>query len=289
MSLFDNRGKGSEAEEQIVNLLLNNKFPHSVIIECEDKEKAAGIVEDICKFLFCVDNKDKPCGVCSACNKVCLNSHPDICSISGTGALRSIHIDDIRKIREDSYILPNEAKSKVYIINDADQMSVQAQNAFLKVLEEPPENVIFILVCKSSLTILDTIKSRCQRFLLNSCELGTSDEGVIELTRKIVGSIISSDKFELLSLTSNFVKNKNMFVSVIDELGIVIKESISVSFNAGVDLKYPDEAQKLSMNLTKSNLLHLGEKINKIKLMLEQNANYNLLLTAFCIDIRKYA
>lgn len=286
MKLFDGIEKDNSINK-LMDLISNNKFPHSIILECKNQEKSSRVAADICKYFVCVSDKDKPCRVCNECIKVDKGIHPDVFVTGGSGNLRSIHIETIRYIREDAYIMPNEASKKIYIINDANEMSLQAQNAFLKILEEPPHNVIFILTCKDSANILGTIKSRCQNFLLDSIVNAACDSEVIELSKNIALSIMDSDRFKALSYTAGFIKNKGLFIAVLNELNFILTDALYLSFDVNIKQRYGDQSNKLALNLTKDDLMQLINKVQNFKTMLDQNVNYNLLITAFCIDITK--
>lgn len=102
----------------------------------------------------------RPCGVCRHCVKVEKNIHPDILLFEGEGRARSFHIETVREIRSKAFVYPNEGGVKVFILRNVQDMSVQAQNALLKILEEPPPAVIFILTCENKSVMLETILSR---------------------------------------------------------------------------------------------------------------------------------
>ena len=112
------------------------------------------------------DVSRRPCGVCRDCQKVRRGIHPDVISVvrltDDKGRLkREIYVDQIRDVVADAVVMPNEAERKVYIIRDADTMNAAAQNALLKVLEEPPRFVSFILIAASPAPLLETLRSRC--------------------------------------------------------------------------------------------------------------------------------
>lgn len=100
-----------------------------------------------------------PCRVCSACRKVMEDKCPDIRLIGREGKA-SIGVDAVRFLRQDVLIPPNELDTKIYIIEDAEAMTVQAQNALLLTLEEPPSYVLFLLLCRGADALLETIRSR---------------------------------------------------------------------------------------------------------------------------------
>lgn len=101
-----------------------------------------------------------PCGSCPSCQKILSGKSPDINIVGLEDERVTMGVDSIRRLKEDIYIAPNDLSVKVYIIEDCDAMTEQAQNAFLLSLEEPPEYVVFFLLCESSMNLLETIRSR---------------------------------------------------------------------------------------------------------------------------------
>lgn len=101
-----------------------------------------------------------PCYECDSCKKILGNISADVTFVSREEDKATLGIDPIRFIKEDVAFFPNDGDYKIYIIEDAHTMTLQAQNAFLLTLEEPPSYAIFILLCEHTETILETIKSR---------------------------------------------------------------------------------------------------------------------------------
>lgn len=100
-----------------------------------------------------------PCLECPACRKVLEGKCPDV-RIIGRDGKASIGVEAVRFLRQDVLISPNDLDTKIYIIEDADTMTVQAQNALLLTLEEPPPYVLFLLLCDGADNLLETIRSR---------------------------------------------------------------------------------------------------------------------------------
>ena len=100
-----------------------------------------------------------PCGVCPVCGRIIKGISADLIVVSKEDKA-SIGVGKIRAIREDLYVTPNDSDKKVYVIEDADLMTAQAQNALLISLEEPPPFVTFFLLTENAEALLDTIKSR---------------------------------------------------------------------------------------------------------------------------------
>lgn len=105
------------------------------------------------------EGADRPCLACNICRKAMANTHPDIITVDDTEH-KTLPVKLIRETCSDLYIRPNEGKKKIYIIPRAQDMRVEAQNAFLKNLEEPPPYGVFILIADNPEKLLPTIRSR---------------------------------------------------------------------------------------------------------------------------------
>lgn len=108
---------------------------------------------------------EHPCMTCPACKKASGGIHPDVIYISGPEG-KPISVDQVRQLRADAHIRPNEARRKVYLLERADRMNPPAQNAMLKLLEEGPAYAAFLLLTENSGGLLTTIRSRCETLTL---------------------------------------------------------------------------------------------------------------------------
>lgn len=112
--------------------------------------------------LLCHNNENAPCSKCTSCIQAMSGNNPDInyMSLGDITSKKSIGADDIRFIISDAYTKPFAYKKKIYIISDGDALTPQAQNAMLKILEEPPLYVVFIICTENAESILPTVRSR---------------------------------------------------------------------------------------------------------------------------------
>ena len=108
-------------------------------------------------------------------HRIAAGSHPDV-RVIGRDGRATIGVDTIRELRSDAHIIPSESERKVYIIEDADTMTVEAQNAFLLSLEEPPPYVLYLLLCSDSKALLETIRSRAPSLRMCPCDDDTLSE-----------------------------------------------------------------------------------------------------------------
>ncbi len=113
------------------------------------------------------DSGGRPCGKCSPCKKIIAGIHPDFEIISGPEEGKPITVDQIRALRSDAYIRPNEGDRKIYLLEGADQMNASAQNAMLKLLEEGPGYAVFLLLAENGGGLLQTVRSRCEELVLS--------------------------------------------------------------------------------------------------------------------------
>ncbi|MGI6279001.1 MAG: hypothetical protein ACOYJS_00380 [Acutalibacteraceae bacterium] len=158
----------------VENALRERRLPHAVLIEGDIGTGRHTLADFLSTALVC-EGSQIPCGICDTCRLANAKNHPDIKVIAPEEGKKNIVISMIRQLKNDAYIKPHKANRKVFIIDFADTMNEQSQNAFLKVLEEPPADVFFILIAESKASFLDTIISRCIVFSLYP---PTADEGL---------------------------------------------------------------------------------------------------------------
>ena len=121
----------------------------------------------LCGAMLCAaSGGERPCGRCAPCRKVFSGVHPDVAVISGPGEGKPITVDQVRALRSDAYIRPNEGERKIYLLEQADRMNQSAQNAMLKLLEEGPAYAVFLLLAENGGGLLQTVRSRCEELAL---------------------------------------------------------------------------------------------------------------------------
>ena len=108
---------------------------------------------------------DKPCLCCNPCRKVMANTHPDLITVTDSEH-KNVAVKIVRQIREEMFIRPNEASKKIYLLPQ--DLGIEGQNALLKILEEPPEYGVFILLTDNPEKLLPTVRSRCTELNLQS-------------------------------------------------------------------------------------------------------------------------
>ena len=130
--------------------------------------------------LECKSEREPGCGVCPACRKVLAKQHPDVITVDDTEH-KNVAVDIVRQARSDVFIRPNEGRKKVYIIPRGQDLGAPSQNALLKILEEPPEYAVFLILTTSAERLLPTIRSRAVQLQLSPLSY---EQAIPELKRR---------------------------------------------------------------------------------------------------------
>ena len=143
----------------ISRLWTEKHFAHALLIEGAAGSGKRTLAKYAAARILCRGQGERPCFKCPACRKIAAGSHPDLIWTDGNEE-KIYSIDKLRDMRTDAFIAPNESEHKVYVLTEAQNIPPQNQNALLKILEEPPEHVCFILTSTSRGALLPTILSR---------------------------------------------------------------------------------------------------------------------------------
>lgn len=311
-----NAGVKYELSESMKKRLL----PHAILIEGAKGSGKRTLANIIAMYCVCSSEDDMPCGKCPDCIKAEKGIHPDIFTADGNNS-GELNIEAIRNIRTSAYIKPNEAKQKVYIMLNCDKMLSPAQNAFLKVLEEPPENVVFIMTAQSSASLLQTVRSRSRIYSLyppsvdeaaqylqmvypdrkyddlraaadeTAGNIGMALEildGKLEeasaLAWEIIKAIPLSTEYQLMLLLDQAVKDRAFAVRVLDALCENCMECLKASVGVtGVSKSAGDMAKKL----TRKRLMLLQEKLQNARGVLNINVNMSFYGIWLCSVLRQ--
>lgn len=300
-------------------------YPHALLIEGPLGSGRRTLARLIARAALCrdTDHAARPCGTCAACQKT---APPDLTEVGGEGS--PLSVDTIRRLREDAFLMPNESAYRVMILAEAQAMTPQAQNALLKILEEPPAHLLFILTCDTRTSLLETIRSRCvcltlspttweeaapvltarlpgveteelQRAhsLFGGC-IGQVIDGVgdgtfrqvLELTPRVAAAIIAPTEAELMELTGALEKEKQLTAGVLSGLSLILRDALVRKYGGTATLSTsPETAQQLASRLTPQRLAALMEQVECLQFAHSRNMNNNLFLTRLCACLRSAA
>lgn len=143
------------------NAKKNDRVSHAYIICGEKGSGKKLLAKSFAASLLCEESGDSACGKCKSCKQVESGNHPDLRYVTHEKP-NLIAVDEIRdELNDDILIKPYSSKYKIYIIDEAEKMNRQAQNAMLKTIEEPPEYAVIMLLANNEYSLLQTILSRC--------------------------------------------------------------------------------------------------------------------------------
>lgn len=228
MSRFSDIVGQEQLKEHLENAIKMNKVSHAYIINGERSAGKEFIAKTFAMALQC-ENKEgiEPCQECHSCKQALSGNHPDIIFVTHEKP-GTIGVDDIRsQINGDVAIKPYSSPKKIYIMNEGEKMTVQAQNALLKTLEEPPEYAVILILTTNVDSLLPTILSRCvvlnmkpvkdaqvKKFLMENMEIPDYKADIcVAFARGNVG------KARLLAKSEEFDKVKEEAITLLKYIG----------------------------------------------------------------------
>lgn len=285
----------------VTNFINENRIPHAILIEGERGTGKHTLAKFLSTAIVC-GNDNSPCGECDNCRKANINSHPDITVVTPEEDKKNIAVGQIRQVRNEAFIKPHEAQKRVFVIDGADTLNDQSQNAFLKVLEEPPKAVMFILIAESKAKLLDTIISRCIVLSLTSPEfsygfkyikekIGGDDEDIktsLETAKNNIGRAINLLKGKANSKTETAAKEFLEYLLAGDEFSMLKTLSQFEKKRPEVDKFIKDLKYFIANKLRQQpnghfsrRLMSFYNEIPTFEKRLATNINLNLLFCSF--------
>lgn len=148
--------------EYLQSALKQGRFPHALLFVGAFDRSLQDFTKQFVQLIFCKASENKPCHTCIECQMTTGDQHPDVEWIRPEKSGGPIKIDQIRELQNHSYLTPQRAVHRLIIIESADRMNTASANALLKILEEPAEHTLFLLMAQQLSTVLPTVLSRCQ-------------------------------------------------------------------------------------------------------------------------------
>ena len=179
-----------------------DQIAHATVVAASSREESLRWGSLLAAALVCQEEGPVPCGQCRACRKAEAGIHPDIIRVQRPldekgRPKKEIPVDTVRRMAADAPVLPNESERKVYLIEEADSMNTAAQNAALKLLEEPPAGVYFLLCAANPALLLPTVRSRCATWSRQGGD-AEQDPELKRLAGQFLHRVAEGDRAELL-------------------------------------------------------------------------------------------
>ena len=263
-----------ENEALVRELVGSGRIPHTIIIEGGDSEERVNAAVLLATGALCKEH-DRPCLSCPACQKALKDAHPDFFIPKPTKGLKSgiLSLKDLR----DNYLAqmsvrPNEADIKVFLFRDADKLLREdAQNALLKTIEEPPQNLLFIFTTESAKSMLLTVRSRARVVTLRHTFSTDSDSE--QAASSVIDGMISLYEYDMLKTLSSF-KDKQSMTAALGVFVEKLRQALS-------------EVKKLTRKLDRARIIALIEVTDQAVRKLKTNINLQLLQTWLSSQYRR--
>ena len=300
------------------NAVLSNKVSHAYLIQGDTGSGKRMMADAFAMTLQCEAGGTDACGQCHSCRQAASRNHPDIIYITHEKP-NSIGVDEIREqLVNDIAIKPYNGKYKIYIVAEADKMTVQAQNALLKTLEEPPAYAVILLLTVNASILLETIRSRCvllnlkpvqsqqvKQYLMEHLEIPDYQADIcVAFAQGSVGramSLASSEEFhaikalalqilcnakemdinEMIHIVKNVVPYKLAVRDFLDLMGVWFRDALYFKATRDVDgIVFRDQLKGIRSNASTSSYEGLEEILQALqKAKVRLDANVNFELT----------
>ena len=290
--MFQNILGNEKIKELLQDTIKNNKNSHSYLFLGQTGIGKKMIAKEFAKGVLCLNN-DKYCNNCKSCLEFDGNNNPDFSIIEPDG--NTIKIEQIRELQKRVQEKPIISTKKVYVINNADFMTKEAQNALLKTLEEPPEFVTIILIGENDNAFLNTIKSRCMILHFNS--ISNSDmEKFLEMNYNMKITPNMLDIFQGSIGKAIELKDKQEEYLNIEEVIENIEKLDLIDLIKKLDILYTSKDEILDM-LDYINIILLKKAkddvkytncikiVENTKRRINQNANYDMSIDNMLFNI----
>lgn len=308
---------GNQAvKRRIDDMVRDGRLPHALIIEGAPGSGRRTLAGIIARIAACT-GEHKPCGDCAACRS---EQSPDITTVVPQKS--GITVDQIRAVRSEAYIVPNQSAKRVFIIPDAQLMNPQAQNALLKVLEEPPQTVMFILTCEYTRQLLATVVSRsavltlsvpdkeaAERYICSAypqysaedvraaCTGGTIGDalnvlsgaaGYLDAAEKAAELLMQSE-LSLHKFMHAYEKDRPTQKGISEEMLRLFHDALVIRSGASRTCAGRDISEKISRCFTSEQLMRLCGVCERAVSDCEANMSGAVLVTVFCASLARAA
>lgn len=289
---FENLIGNKKAKQVLRKSIDSNNILHSYIFVGIDGIGKKLFAKEFAKAILCLE-KSKYCNKCKSCMEFDSNNHPDFMQIEQLEDSKNIKIEQIRFMQEKVAEKPIISTKKVYIIDEADTMTTEAQNCLLKTLEEPPEYVVMILIASNESKLLNTIKSRCIKIPFEAIQ----NEDLQKYIKQNISEDVTTNMISMCGGSIGKAKiieeRKDIYTSIEEIVDMISKKDLIDIFKKSEILyKSKDNIQELLdyMNIilyNKNDICYINciQVVEDTKRRLLQNSNFDMSIDRLLIKM----
>lgn len=305
------------------NIVKKDKIAHAYIINSKDYISRKYLTRYFIKILQCTDFKNDICNICRACKTINNNNNPDIIYIDNPDK-KNVSIEIIReKLVNDVVVKPYNNKYKIYIIENADKMTLAAQNAILKTIENPFDYIKIILLTDNNKKLLDTINSRCILInidpvdIINMKKVNKENSNITDISiyfsqgdlsklnqfynseefislrnfsLEIIEKMLNMNALEFIQIEKELLNRKDNFDNIIDFIILYLRDINIIKINnTEVDIVNKDKYEQLNNIIGNISYNYLNKVINEVykaKNKIKDGANIKLVISSMLVNIK---
>ncbi|MBR3869479.1 MAG: hypothetical protein IKM66_09220 [Clostridia bacterium] len=276
-----------EVKKKLSSAVDTGTLSHALLLTGGTEKERKELSLLLAQALLC-ENSPTPCLKCNTCKKIKSGIHPDVIITEGeAGKQRSIKIDTIRDIRSRAYIMPNEAPFQIFIILEASGMGEEAQNALLKILEEPPSTARFILASRSRDDFRQTILSRVTPFAISEDSGQAAGEKenskAAKAAEDIFAALMTKNEAKIMLSTGALEKDKKNYKIALEKMIIMLRNSIISKYRTDSDVNITEK--RFSDVFSEKEIINMQNVLKTLLSDADKNANDNLLVTRLAIEL----
>ncbi len=276
-----------EVKKKLSSAVDSGTLSHALLLTGGTEKERKELSLLLSQALLC-KNSPTPCLKCNTCKKIKSGIHPDVIITEGeAGKQRSIKIDTIRDIRSRAYIMPNEAPFQIFIILEASGMGEEAQNALLKILEEPPATARFILASRSRDDFRQTILSRVTPFAISEDSGQAAGEKenskAVKAAEDIFSALMTKNEAKIMLSTGALEKDKKNYKNALEKMILMLRNSIISKYRTDSDINITEK--KFADVFSEKEIINMQNVLKTLLSDADKNANDNLLVTRLAIEL----
>lgn len=284
--MFESIKATNQFKNSVSTALRSGTLSHALILEGGDAASRLSAAKEIAMAVLC-ESENKPCSSCSKCRKVEAFIHPDVHLLTKDEKSSMIKVDPIRELKKKAAVLPNDGQKSVFIIDSAELMNPQAQNALLKIFEEPAKHLLFILCCGAKSSLLDTIISRATAYSLGEeifePEGNEKSEKAHNLASELALCVADENELSFLKRIAPLQKDKELFRYTLESMKLLMRDCLVLQHGGKETISgFYDTAKRLSQRLTAKKALKMSQLLDELYETSLMNSNHNLTVTRFC-------